>query len=210
MPAVVDTKLLAALSAIPVACISDVMQRLVSGGASLRPIGAAALCGTAITVRVPPGDNLMVHKAIELARAGDVIVVDAAGDLTNAIVGERMVTVAQARGIAGFVIHGAIRDLDHLRGCGFPVFASGVTHRGPYKNGPGEINYPIAINGMVVMPGDAIVGDGDGLVCLPIQDAPALAVAARKKADAEAATPPTEGDRSWIDAKLRQLGCDGL
>lgn len=210
MPAAADAALLAALADIPVACISDVMMRLVSGGAGLRPVGATALCGTAITVRVPPGDNLMVHKAIELARAGDVIVVDAAGDLTNAIIGERMVTVAQAKGIAGFVIHGAIRDLDHLKTCGFPVFASGVTHRGPYKNGPGEINYPIAINGMVIMAGDVVVGDGDGLVCLPIHDAAALALAGRKKADGEANTPPAEADRSWIDAKLRQLNCDGL
>lgn len=210
MPAAADPVLLSALASIPVACISDVMMRLVSGGAALRPVGATALCGTAITVRVPPGDNLMVHKAIEMARAGDVIVVDAAGDLTNAITGERMVTVAQDKGIAGFVINGAIRDLDHLRGCGFPVFAAGVTHRGPYKNGPGEINFPIAINGMVVMPGDVMVGDGDGLVCLPINDAPALAVAARKKADAETNTPPGDGDRTWIDATLRRLNCDGL
>lgn len=210
MPAAVDAGLLADLAGIPVACISDVMMRLVSGGAALRPVGAAALCGTAITVRVPPGDNLMVHKAIDMARPGDVVVVDAAGDLTNAIIGERMVTVAQAKGLAGFVIHGAIRDLDHLQSCGFPVFACGVTHRGPYKNGPGEINYPIAINGMVIMAGDVIVGDGDGLVCLPIADAPALALAGRKKADAEANTPPAEGDRSWIDATLRRLNCDGL
>lgn len=210
MPVAVDADLLAALAAVPVACISDVMMRLVSGGAGLRPVGAPSLCGTAVTVRVPPGDNLMVHKAIELARPGDVIVVDAAGDLTNAIVGERMVTVAQAKGLAGFVIHGAIRDLDHLRGCGFPVFAAGVTHRGPYKNGPGEINFPIAINGMVIMPGDVVVGDGDGVVCLPIQDAPSLALAARKKADSEANTPPAEGDRSWIDATLQRLNCDGL
>lgn len=92
MPSALDATLVSALSAIPVACLSDVMMRLVSGGVGLRPVGVAALCGTAITVRVPPGDNLMVHKAIELARAGDVIVVDASGDLTNAIVGERMVT----------------------------------------------------------------------------------------------------------------------
>lgn len=210
MPAQVDPALLAALAQIPVACISDVMMRLASGGAHLRPVGATALCGTAVTVKVPPGDNLMVHKAIELARPGDVIVVDASGELTNAIIGERMVTVAIAKGIAGFVIHGAIRDLDQLRNCGFPVFAAGITHRGPYKNGPGEINFPIAINGMVIMPGDPVVGDGDGLVCLPILDAPTLAISARKKADSEANTPPADGDRSWIDATLRALNCDGL
>jgi RraA family protein len=210
MPAQANLALLDGLAAIPVACISDVMQRLVAGGAVLRPSGAAALCGTAITVRVPPGDNLMVHKAIDLARPGDVIVVDAGGDLTNAIIGERMVTVAQHKGLGGFVIFGAIRDAAHLRTCGFPVFAAGLTHRGPYKNGPGEINYPIGINGMVVMPGDVIVGDDDGLVCLPIVDAPALAEAARKKADHEAANSPITGDRGWVDAALRKLNCGGL
>jgi RraA family protein len=210
MPARVDEALLKSFATIPVACISDVMQRLVAGGADLRPVGAAALCGTAITVRVPPGDNLMVHKAIELARAGDVIVVDAGGDLTNAIIGERMVTVAAAKGIAGMVIFGAVRDVDHLRRCGFPVFAAGVTHRGPYKNGPGEINFPIAINGMVVMPGDVIVGDDDGFLCVPLRDAAGLAAAAQAKADKEASVAPADADRGWIDATLRKLNCEGL
>jgi RraA family protein len=210
MPVPVDPALLATFSAIPVACISDVMMRLAAGGAGLRPMGTAELCGTAVTVRVPPGDNLMVHKAIDLARPGDVIVVDAGGDLTNAIIGERMVTAAMAKGIAGFVIHGAIRDVAHLRACGFPVFAAGVTHRGPYKNGPGELNFPVAINGLVIEAGDVIVGDDDGLVAVPISDALPIAVAARKKADHERDTPPTSGDKGWIDATLRKLGCDGL
>ena len=152
MPAPVDPALVDDFSSIPVACVSDVMMRLAAGGADLRPMGTADLCGTAVTVRVPPGDNLMVHKAIDLARAGDVIVVDAGGDLTNAIIGERMVTAAMAKGIAGFVIYGAVRDVAHLRTCGFPVFAAGVTHRGPYKNGPGELNFPIAVNGLVLRP----------------------------------------------------------
>lgn len=205
-----DAAMLAELAGIPVACISDVMQRLTAGGANLRPMGAAALYGRAVTVRVPPGDNLMVHKAIELAEKGDVIVVDAGGDLTNAIIGERMVTAADAKGIAGFVIFGAIRDVAHLRVCGFPVFAAGVTHRGPYKNGPGEINFPIAINGMVVEPGDIIVGDDDGLVCLPRLDAAKITAAARKKADFERDTPATSGNRSWINETLRKLNCEGL
>jgi RraA family protein len=210
MPTPVDPALLADFSSIPVACISDVMMRLAAGGAVLRPMGTAELCGTAVTVRVPPGDNLMVHKAIDLARPGDVIVVDAGGDLTNAIIGERMVTAAMAKGIAGFVINGAIRDVAHLRTCGLPVFAAGVTHRGPYKNGPGELNFPIAINGLVIEAGDVIVGDDDGLVAVPISDARPIAFAARKKADHERDTPPTSGDKGWIDATLRKLGCEGL
>lgn len=210
MPPLAGRALIDSLAGIPVACISDVMQRLVSGGAALRPVGAAALCGSAITVRVPPGDNLMVHKALELARPGEVIVVDAGGDLTNAIIGERMVAVAIARKLAGLVIHGAVRDSAWLRGCPLPVFAAGITHRGPYKNGPGEINHPISVNGMVVNPGDVIVGDDDGLVCLPLADAPGIARAARKKADHEASNDPVTANRAWIDESLRRLDCQGL
>ena len=115
----------------------------------------------------------MMHKAIALGRPGDVIVVDAGGDLTNAI--------SQANawwrppshgGLAGFVINGAIRDVAWIRTSGFPVFAAGVTHRGPYKNGPGEVNHPIALSGMVIMPGDVIVGDDDGMLAVPLADAP--------------------------------------
>jgi len=206
MPPAVDPALLVDLQGIPVACISDVMFRLAAGGASLRPIGRSDLLGTAITVRVPPGDNLMVHKAIDLARPGDVVVVDAGGDLTNAIIGERMVEVAQAKGIAGLVIHGAVRDATALRDARIPVFAAGVTHRGPYKNGPGEINFPIAINGMVIVPGDIMVGDEDGLLCLPIADGAALVAAGRKKAEHEAAVSPLSAERGWIDSTLHKLG----
>jgi regulator of RNase E activity RraA len=210
MPAAADGALLAALSDIPVACVSDVIQRLAAGGADIRPIGKAALCGAAVTVRVPPGDNLMVHKAIDLARPGDVIVVDSGGDLTNAKIGERMVIVAMEKRLAGFVIFGAVRDAAFLRTCPLPVFAAGITHRGPYKHGPGEINYPIGINGLVVAPGDVILGDDDGFVALPAADAPAIAAAARRKADYERDTPPTAGDKSYIDATLRKLNCEGL
>ncbi len=110
----------------------------------------------------------MIHKAIALAQPGDVIVVDGGGDLTNALIGEIMVSYAATRGIAGFVIDGAIRDVDMIRAGTFPVYAAGVTHRGPYKDGPGEINVPIAIDGMVIQPGDLIVGDADGVLCVAV------------------------------------------
>ena len=122
------------------------------------------LAGPAFTVKTRPGDNLMIHKALDLADAGDVIVVDGGGDLTNALIGEMMVAHAQKRGIAGLVLNGSIRDYDAIHAGTYPVFAAGITHRGPYKDGPGEINVPIAIDGMVIEPGDLIVGDGDGLL----------------------------------------------
>ncbi|MEI0548560.1 RraA family protein, partial [Klebsiella sp. 72742] len=111
------------------------------------------LCGAALTVKARPGDNLMLHYAIDSAEPGDVIVVDAGGDLTNALIGEMMVAYAVKRGVAGIVIHGAIRDAGSIKAGDFPLFAAGVSHRGPYKDGPGEINVPIAIDGMVIEPG---------------------------------------------------------
>ena len=121
----------------------------------------------------------MVHKAIDLAAPGDVIVVDAGGDLDQAIIGEIMSSWAAKRGVAGFVIDGAIRDAAALSQGDFPVYARGVTHRGPYKDGPGEINVPVSIGGMVVQPGDIIIGDADGLLAIPQADAEASSPAPR-------------------------------
>jgi RraA family protein len=170
----------------------------------------ADLVGFALTVRTRPGDNLLVHKAIDMAVPGQVIVVDAGGDLTNAIIGELMVMHAQSRGIAGIVIHGAIRDSDFVRSGSFPVYALGVTHRGPYKDGPGEINHPISLAGMVVNPGDIMVGDADGIVAIPVAEAPkiledTLAVAA-KEAKAKEAIRNGAYDRRWVDETLKARG----
>ena len=97
--------------------------------------------------------------------------VDAGGDLTNSIIGEMMLAYASTKRLGGVVINGAVRDLGSIRKGSFPVFAAGVTHRGPYKDGPGEINVPIAIDGMVIEPGDLMLGDDDGLLCVPIDAA---------------------------------------
>src|SRR5690606_25926514 len=152
---------------LPVANVSDCMWRMTAGGADLRPMHAmGVLSGPAFTVKTRPGDNLMVHKALAMAEPGDVIVVDAGGDLTNAIIGEIMTTIAERKGLAGFVIHGAIRDAGSIAKSTFPVYAGGITHRGPYKDGPGEINVPISLNGMIINPGDLVLGDEDGLLCV--------------------------------------------
>jgi len=196
---------------IPVANISDSMSRLTAGGARLRPMhGGGAMAGPAFTVKTRPGDNLMVHKALDLAEPGDVIVIDAGGDLTNAIIGEIMSTYAKARGVAGIVINGAIRDADAIRAGTFPVFAAGVTHRGPYKDGPGEINVAVAIDGMVIEPGDLVLGDGDGLLCVPFDATDAVYALASEKVKVEARELAAAGnaalERTWVDARLRQLG----
>ncbi len=204
----VDAALIEKFADLPVACISDSMMRVTAGGARLRPMGTAKLAGPALTVKAAPGDNLMAHKALDLAHAGDIIVVDAGGDLTNAIIGERMVAYALSRKLGGFVINGAVRDLPYLRSVPIPVFAAGVTHRGPYKHGPGEINYPIAIDGMVIESGDIIVGDEDGLLCIPYRDAEAVYPGAFAKTEKERNTPVSGETRAWIDETLQRLGCE--
>jgi len=196
---------------IPVANISDCMSRMTAGGARLRPMhDGHPLAGPALTVRTRPGDNLLVHKALELAQPGDVVVVDAGGDLTNAIIGEIMTTYAQTRGLAGIVINGAIRDCGTIRRSAFPVYAAGVTHRGPYKDGPGEINAVISLDGMTIEPGDLILGDEDGLLALPYDQVEALYEAASAKHAVEeqmlAQIAAGTLDTSWIDARMKAQG----
>lgn len=207
-----DPALLARLAAVATAHLSDNMHRMQAVEAQIRPMHKGGkLAGPALTVRVPPGDNLMVHKAIDMCRPGDVIVVDAGGITAQAIIGEIMSLLAETRGAAGMVIDGAIRDAGAIAASAFPVYARGVTHRGPYKNGPGEINVPVSIGGLVVRPGDIVVGDEDGLLAIAPDEAPQLAEAAaayaRKEEDILAAIRAGALDRSWVDATLEQKGC---
>ena len=209
----VDEKVVQQFREIPVANVSDSMYRMSAGGARLRAMHKGGrMAGPALTVKTRPGDNLMVHKALDLAERGDVIVVDAGGDLTNALIGEIMSTYAAARGIAGIVIDGAIRDADEIRANAFPVYAAGVTHRGPYKDGPGEINVPVAIDGMVIAPGDLVLGDGDGILCVPFDSTAAVLAAAQEKQKVEAreigAAAKAALDRAWVDKRLQGLGCE--
>ena len=170
----------------PVSIISDVMNRL-HGTRALRPYHRSGrLLGTAVTVKTRPGDNQTLHRAYELLRPGDILVVDGGGDLTQALVGEIMMSRARAIGVAGFVIDGAIRDVDAFQQADFPCYARGVTHRGPYKSGPGEINVPVSIDGMVVMPGDVVVGDTDGIVAFDRADAAELLDLVRQQEEREA------------------------
>ena len=167
--------------------ISDCMERLY-GVDGLRPMhgGSGRMVGLAVTVKVRPGDNLMIHKGIEMAGPGDVIVVDGAGDTTNALVGELMMMAAHERGILGFVIDGAVRDVDVFAKNEFGCFARGVSHKGPYKDGPGEVNVPVSIGGQVIHAGDVIVGDADGVVAIPAAYAADVLALALKKEAAEA------------------------
>ena len=197
---------------VPVANISDVMSRMTAGGARLRPMhDGTPLVGSAITVKTRPGDNLMIHRAIDMAGAGDVIIVDGGGDLTNSLIGEMMSSYAESRGIAGFVLDGAIRDAAEIRAGSLPIYAVGVTHRGPYKDGPGEINCAIAIDGMVVKPGDIIVGDDDGVLSIPIELADEIYRASVEKGEQEdrgrQAISERRLNRNWVVDTLKARGC---
>jgi RraA family protein len=199
------------LCAIPTPNISDSLGKLSPGAGRLLPYHRGGkLAGPAFTVRVPPGDNLLVYKAIAAAEPGDVLVIDAGGLTEQATIGEIMTTWAAQRGLAGIVVWGAVRDVDILARNDFPVYACGQTHRGPYKDGPGEINIPISIGGMLVAPGDLLVGDASGVVAVPFDDIDfvlreAAAIQRREDrlvADIEAGN----YDSAWIDELLRERG----
>src|SRR3954462_6529699 len=206
-----DPRLVAELGRMVTPHLSDSMERLYAGGHQLRPMHKEGkLAGPAFTVRTAAGDNLLVHKALDTAQRGDVIVVDAGGWLDNAIIGELMMSRARQRGVAGMVIWGAIRDSAEIGAGSYPVFAAGVTHRGPYKNGPGEINVPIVLGGLAVNPGDIIVGDADGLVAIPQEIAERVLASAKSSLEKETRSMKEivagTVDRGWVDKALREKG----
>lgn len=208
-----DRKLIDLFSDFPVANIDDCMNRTAALHQAIRPMNRARLLGTAFTVRVPQGDNLMFHKAMDLAKPGDVIVIDAGGMENRAIFGELMVTYCKRRGIAGIIVDGAIRDYETISEMDFPVYARGVNPNGPYKNGPGEIGSVISVGGITVHPGDIIVGDSDGVIVINPEYAEILARRVKAVFAKEAAIMKTieeEGTyiRPWVDEKLEAIGCE--
>jgi RraA family protein len=203
-------ELIAAFREAPTCIISDNLARL-PGAVGLRPFHRGGrLVGTAFTVRTRPGDNLAIHQALELVGPGDVIVVDGGGDETRALVGEIMKNIAQWRKAEGYVIDGAIRDVAAFAADDFPCYARAAIHRGPYKNGPGEINVPVAIGGMTVNPGDIIVGDADGLVAVPQDMAERILASAKSilEKETKAMKEIVAGtvDRAWVDKTLKEKG----
>jgi RraA family protein len=208
-----DPSLVAEFAKVATPHLSDSMERMYAGGPNLRPMHKAGkLVGPAFTVKVAPGDNLFLQKSLDLAQPGDVIVVDGGGFPEQALLGEMMAARAEQRGIAGLVIWGAIRDSAELGAATYPVFAAGVTHRGPYKNGPGEINVPVLMGGMLVNPGDIIVGDWDGVVAVPQDMAEQILASAKAVLERETATlekiKAGTIDRSWVDRTLKERGYD--
>ena len=207
----VSQEIVEAYREIPTSIISDNMERLFAMESKIRPFHPRPIMvGHALTIHCPPGANLVLQKAIEMAEPGDILVLNAGGDTTQAPVGEVVVSNCIRRGVAGLVIDGAVRDSDILPTLAIPVFAKGITHRGCYKEGPGEINVTIACGGVVVRPGDLVVGDSDGIVIVPYEEAEGLLPKLLKKVEQEEQVLEQIRnktiDRSWVDQELRDKG----
>jgi RraA family protein len=192
--------------------ISDLANRLYSMSLDIKNrINDVAICGPACTVKVFPGDNLMVHKALDIVQKGDVIVVDAGGSQMNGIIGDIISAKAKHRGVEGFVIDGLIRDVPGIKEIGMPAYASGTTPIGPLHRGPGEINFPISCGGIVVNPGDIILGDMNGVTVVSVDFAEELLERAYKQ---KAALDPYIANvrkgifsNDWVDAMLKANNC---
>ena len=194
--------------------LADVGGRRGTLGGRIQPLSRAMkVAGPAFTVEVRPGDNLMIHAALALARPGDVIVVDGKGDLSCALTGALMAAHAHKAGIAGFVIDGAVRDTEECARGDFPVFAAGANPNGPLKNSGGRINWPVSLAGTAVNPGDLIVGDADGVVVVPRETAAEIVGAAQAKVDAEAERMKAIGRgelaQAWVADGLKAVGVLG-
>ena len=151
--------------------VADAMGRFNFMDAGIRSRSALPLCGLAVTVNARPADNLMIHKALQVATPGDVVVVNTGGNTTSAVFGELMCHTATAARLGGIVVDGAIRDVEGITRLGFPAYSRTVSPGSCDKDGPGEINVPISCGGTVVHPGDIIVGDADGVAVVPRADA---------------------------------------
>lgn len=205
--------LVAAFKGVPAAHASDSMGRAVGaiGLQSYHGDLTLIVAGPAITVRVRPGDNLMIHQAIAMSQPGDVIVIDGGGNVSQALIGGLMRTSAMKKGIAAFVVDGAVRDLAEWAEGGIACYARGHTHRGPTKDGPGEVNVPIACAGMAVSPGDLMICDADGVLAVPAAEAQDLLVLAkahaRREDDIRAANAAGSTDPERFNKLLRSKGC---
>lgn len=188
--------LIEAVAAFPAALLSDVQGRVTTLHHRVKPISKnqTRVTGSALTVKSRPGDNLLSMKALELAQPGDVIVISCDHEANLSVWGGVMSTIAVRQGIAGVVADGLVRDVAQIRESGLPVFATGLTPAAPTKNGPGQINTTISCGGIVIHPGDIIVGDDDGVVVVPRTSAREIVDLAHARVDRE---------KSWLDGISR-------
>ncbi len=206
-----DAALVAGFRGAATGNVGDALGRSAALGHAIKPVAPGmACCGVAFTIKARPVDNLIVWKALELARPGDVIVIATGGYLGHSTWGDLTSRVGAARGLAGLVTDGAVRDVDGIVEAGLPVFAAAVTPNSPQKDGPGELNVPVACGGQVVQPGDILVGDGDGVVVVPRADAEAALGELRRiqayEGERLAAIARGELIPAWVDRLLAERG----
>jgi regulator of RNase E activity RraA len=192
--------------------LADVAGRRGTLDGRIAPLSPSMrMAGPAFTIEVRPGDNLMIHAAIVMARPGDVLVIDGKADRSCALMGSIMVNACRKLGLAGVVLDAAVRDTEELRELGFPVYAVGANPNGPTKFVPGRINWPISCGGVAVQPGDLVVGDADGVVIVEREKAASLfELAAKKVNDERARIADIVAGRNlrpqWLEASLRAAG----
>ena len=179
------SEILTRLRACYVAGLHEAAGRVGNLSPAIRPVQIGArIAGRAVTAAVQPGDNLAVHRAVLECREGDVMVVAANGHLAG-YWGEILAVAAQCRGVSGLVIDGGCRDVAALRRRAFPVWAAGVSVHGTSKRAPGTVNTPVAVGGVLVAPGDYIVADDDGVVCVAAALVDEVVTAAEQRAERE-------------------------
>jgi 4-hydroxy-4-methyl-2-oxoglutarate aldolase len=207
----VPPKLVQAAAEYQAAILADVAGRrgaLHGRIQALRP--SMKVAGTAFTVDVRPGDNLMIHAAMSLAQPGDVLVIDGKGDQTAALMGTIMISACRKLGIAGVVIDGAVRDSLEIAEMNFPVFSVGTNPNGPTKLVPGRIGHPVTVGGVTIHPGDFILGDADGVVVVERARLESMLPLAAKKvrdeSDRIAAIQKGDTTAQWLDGALRAAG----
>lgn len=211
----VDAGVVEQAARFPSSILADVAGRRGALHGRIAPLAPSMrFAGPALTVEVRPGDNLMIHAALAVARPGDVIVVDGKGDLSSALMGEIMSQQAAALGVAAVVIDGAVRDSEAIRELGFPMFAAGLNPNGPTKSVAGRLNHPISIGGVTVKPGDLVVGDADGVTVVEREKAASLLPLAAEKVAAETKRIADIKSRKalrpgWLDGALRTAGVIG-
>ena len=213
-----DNYLVEEFSKLPAANVADCMGRLCGMNPSIRLMSnpsEAIMCGVALTVKARPGDNMMLHKAMNMSMPGDVIVVSNEGERSRAIMGEIKYNYMQGfKKIAGIVIDGPIRDIDVISKGHLPIYATGTNPAGPYKEGPGEVNVPIACGSITVNPGDIILGDKDGVIVIPRQDAAEILEKARtlSAADKQKAENSAKGtvNRQWVEDLMEKKNVEYL
>ena len=209
-----DPAIMEQFRSIPASNTADVMNRSCAMNPRIRLVSkpkAQMVVGPAFTVKCRAGDNLALHAALNYCQEGDMLVVSNEEDTTRALMGEVMMAYLYLqKKVAGIVIDGPIRDIDEIGHWDFPVYATGTTPGGPYKEGPGEVNVPISCGGIMVYPGDIILADPDGMIAIPRRDAATILEDAKKfqAADEGKLEKTREGtiNRSWVDKALADKG----